>query len=61
MGAPTDFHHWGRPRRRGGGHDGYIVQDLVLRAHVVEFRCERWVKSDGTLLTAPLPDGVEGV
>src|SRR6516162_8802853 len=19
----TDFHHWGRPRRRGGGHDGY--------------------------------------
>ena len=39
---------------------GYIVQDLVLRAHVVEFRCERWVTSDGTPLTAPLPDGIKG-
>jgi hypothetical protein len=42
------------------GYTSYIVQDLVLRAHVVEFRCERWVTSDGTLLTAPLPDGIEG-
>ena len=42
------------------GYTRCIVQDLVLRAHVVEFRCERWVTSDGTLLTAPLPDGIEG-
>ena len=42
------------------GYTSYIVQDLVLRSHVVEFRCERWVTSDGTLLTAPLPDGIEG-
>jgi len=42
------------------GYTSYIVQDLVLRTHVVEFRCERWVTSDGTLLTAPLPDGIEG-
>ena len=42
------------------GYTSYIVQDLILRAHVVEFRCERWVTSDGTLLTAPLPDGIEG-
>jgi hypothetical protein len=42
------------------GYTSYIVQDLVLRPHVVEFRCERWVTSDGTLLTAPLPDGIEG-
>ena len=26
----------------------------------MEFRCERWVTSDGTLLTAALPDGIEG-
>jgi hypothetical protein len=24
------------------GYTSYIVQDLVLRPHVVEFRCERW-------------------
>ena len=42
------------------GYTSYIVQDLVLRVHIVEFRCERWVTSDGTLLTAPLPDGIEG-
>jgi Transposase IS66 family len=42
------------------GYTSYLVQDLILRAHVVEFRCERWVTSDGTLLTAPLPDGIEG-
>jgi hypothetical protein len=42
------------------GYTSYIVQDLVLRPHVVEFRCERWVTSNGTLLTAPLPDGIEG-
>jgi hypothetical protein len=42
------------------GYTSYIVQDLVLRTHVVEFRCERWVTSDGTLLTAPLPDGIDG-
>ena len=42
------------------GYTSYLVQDLVLRAHVVEFRCERWVTSDGTLLTAPLPDGIAG-
>ena len=42
------------------GYTSYVVQDLVLRAHVVEFRCERWVTSDGTVLTAPLPGGIEG-
>jgi hypothetical protein len=42
------------------GYTSYIVQDLILRAHVVEFRCERWVTSDGSLLTAALPDGIKG-
>src|SRR5215468_11025542 len=42
------------------GYTSFVVQDLVLRPHVVDFRCERWLTPDGTLLTAPLPDGIEG-
>jgi len=42
------------------GYTGYLVQDLVVRANVVNFRCERWLTPDGSLLTAPLPDGVQG-
>jgi hypothetical protein len=33
---------------------------LVLRAHVVDFRCERWLTPDGPMLTAALPDGLAG-
>src|SRR5262249_37255380 len=42
------------------GYTSFVVQDLILRPHVVDFRCERWLAPDGTLLTAPLPDGIEG-
>ena len=42
------------------GYTSYIVQDLVIRTHVVEYRCERWVTPDGTVLTAPLPEGIQG-
>jgi Transposase IS66 family len=42
------------------GYTSYIVQDLVIRTHVVEYRCERWVAPDGTVLTAPLPEGILG-
>jgi hypothetical protein len=24
------------------GHTNFVVQDLMIRPHVVNFRCERW-------------------
>src|SRR5215471_1723496 len=48
------------PGSRFKGYTSFVVQDLVLRAHVVNFRCERWLTPDGTMLTAPLPDGIVG-
>src|ERR1700694_344735 len=29
------------------GYTSFVVQDLVIRPHVVNFRCERWQKPDG--------------
>jgi hypothetical protein len=37
-----------------------VVQDLVLRAHVVRSRLERWLRPDGQRITTPLPAGVAG-
>jgi hypothetical protein len=34
--------------------------DLVIRAHIVNFRCERWQTADGEMMTAPLPVGISG-
>src|SRR5882724_6544225 len=49
------------PRRsRFKGYTSFVVQDLVIRPHVVNFRCERWLTPDGKMMTAPLPDGVNG-
>ena len=48
------------PGSRFKGYTSFIVQDLILRSHVVDFRCERWLTPDGTLLTAALADGIEG-
>jgi len=42
------------------GCTSFIVQDLVIRPHVVNFHCERWQQSDGTMITAPLPAGISG-
>ena len=42
------------------GYTSFVVQDLVIRAHVVNFRCERWQAPDGEVITAPLPAGVDG-
>ena len=42
------------------GYANFIVQDLVIRPHVVNFRCERWQTPDGATLTAALPEGITG-
>jgi hypothetical protein len=42
------------------GYAKFVVQDLLIRPHVVNFRCERWQMPDGHMMTAPLPGGVSG-
>ena len=42
------------------GYTDFVVQDLVIRPHVVNFRCERWQTLDGAIMTAPLPAGISG-
>jgi hypothetical protein len=42
------------------GYTDYVVQDLVIRPHVVNFRCERWRTANGEMMTAPLPAGISG-
>jgi hypothetical protein len=42
------------------GYANFVVQDLVIRPHVVNFRCERWLRLDGATTTAPLPAGITG-
>ena len=42
------------------GYTSFVVQDLVIRPHVVDFRCERWQTPDGNTMTAPLPTGIHG-
>ena len=42
------------------GYTSFVVQDLVIRPHVVNFRCERWQTPHGTMVTAPLPVGIHG-
>ena len=42
------------------GYTSFVVQDLVIRPHVVNFRCERWQRPDGGTMTASLPAGICG-
>ena len=42
------------------GYEDFVVQDLVLRPHVVRYRRERWLTPDGHTVTAALPAGVRG-
>ena len=42
------------------GYTSFVVQDLLFRPHVVNFRCERWQTPDGGLMTASLPAGIDG-
>jgi Transposase IS66 family len=48
------------PGSRFKGYTSFLVQDLVVRAHVTNFRCERWQTPDGKTVTAPLPAGIDG-
>ena len=48
------------PGSRFKGYTSFVVQDLVIRPHVVNFRCERWQTPDGDMMTAPLPAGIDG-
>ncbi|HZD90947.1 MAG TPA: transposase [Pseudolabrys sp.] len=41
------------------GYTSFVVQDLVIRPHVVNCRCERWQTPDGGMVTAPLPVGID--
>jgi len=42
------------------GYQDFLVQDLVLRPHVVRLRRERWLTPDGQTITAPMPAGIGG-
>ena len=42
------------------GGTSFVVQELVVHPHVIEFQCERWLAADGKLMTVPLPEGFEG-
>ena len=42
------------------GYEDFVVQDLVLRPHVIRLRRERWLTPDGRTITAPMPAGIVG-
>jgi hypothetical protein len=42
------------------GYEDFLVQDLVLRPHVVRVRRERWLTPDGRTVLAPMPAGIVG-
>ena len=48
------------PGSRFKGYASYLMQDLMIRPHVTDFRRECWQTPDGTTVMAPLPAGVDG-
>jgi hypothetical protein len=48
------------PGARFKGYTSFVVQELVLHSHVIDFQCERWLTADGKIMTAPLPLGFDG-
>jgi hypothetical protein len=47
------------PGARFKGYTSFVVQELVLHSHVIDFQCERWLTADGKVMTAPLPEGFD--
>jgi hypothetical protein len=48
------------PGARFKGYATFLIQDLVLRPHVVRLKRERWRTPDGQTVTAPLPAAIRG-
>lgn len=48
------------PGARFKGYEDTVVQELVVRRHVVRYRRERWLTPAGEAIVAPLPAGVKG-
>jgi Transposase IS66 family len=48
------------PGSRFKGYTSFVVQELVLHSHVIDFQCERWLARDGQIITASLPEGFDG-
>jgi hypothetical protein len=42
------------------GYESFLVQDLVLRPHVVRIRRERWITPDGQTVMAAMPPEIIG-
>lgn len=42
------------------GYEDFVIQDLVLRPHVVRLRRERWRTPEGETVVAPMPAGITG-
>lgn len=42
------------------GYSDYVVQGLKIEVHNVRYRLEKWLTAEGKLLTATLPDELQG-
>ncbi len=49
-----------QPGSRFKGYASFLVQDLMIRPFVTDFRRECWRTPDGKTVMAPLPGGVDG-